>query len=441
MVTSTRLQEMFKGWGVWLAPATETFTWYFGLEIEGYALKIHTKNLAKAKDLMKLKESPGFDLLVNEMSHSMQSQLRLIATNPQVAARTAGTLVHLPAPPVILTPTQKADIKRISKNHSHPGGNDSSETLLGEPVLKPQTPAPKPLTPAPKKPTYKDSELWTEIDNPKTGKGKHTPPVVPTPLAAKNTFVGLIEDDEDEDMDEDEKTTTPVETKEEGKKVNKNTKHTSDVKKQKNKDGKEYSVLMAALQKKRLWGKDTRTVVDAYIRPLVNMSYGCAVDELRMLSSYTNEQIQKHFEDKGYYMKPVVDQEKSKIDTVVEVDLNKVPQIEEKASKETQEDASTETMADTNVDHEEKEKEGGETTTEVDGTPAKDTADEEKLTLMSQPATAHSTPLQTSIKENPPDPGTVLVTHQTPVVNLSTLGPLQKTLETFFTINSTHTPL
>jgi hypothetical protein len=428
MVNDVKLQAFFGKWNVWLEKNTASFTWFIGVEMEGYVLKIETKDKQKAREILQLKEKPEFDMMISELSHTMQANLRVIGGNTQGKNKQKESQIAKPTPPKLLTAVQIADIDSTIRRGKVPGKVDTPKTLLGRKVQVTQ-----PFLPDDEGEKIAE-EKWTEVE--KSGKKKdkekkteETKKIVKQTQQIATDYSLLGEEEENEIMEEN-----GTEQEESTGKVSDPIPKTTNIKPKKpvNLDFTGFQSCRNKISSLKIWGKNTAGIVNAYCKPLVELGYDIAFDDLKSLILLEKEAIKTHIEKRNNQIEKVSSAEKKqqskltiteteqKATVIEEVKIEISSEEEEKKKSETQEpmgmeDAEQEEMAGAQADKEEKK--GG-------------AADDIALPQVASP-TLPDLP-QISIKENPPD--ATIGENPLPTVeaNLSTSKKQPNTMENFF---------
>ena len=288
-----QIGEIFREWGVNLDLSTISLEWFFATEAEGFTLKVQTTDLVKARELLELRDRKDFEFSVGELTAAQQSHLRLIATTPKGDMETTRTRYPKPKAPDILTETQLSEIKR-SVSNPLPGSQPHKEvekTILGK-IVSPTLPTASPAS---------AQEGWNQVGKKKSNKEQNVPPkngASDKKTGEKDNAYTVLEqlaseevgehDTKDGDLDEDDK------EEEKGKSSRKkSTKMKEAAKERTAKDAshKKFDILKKQLTKKKLWGTETTTMVDAYIAHYMALGYDITNDNLESLLLLTKEEI------------------------------------------------------------------------------------------------------------------------------------------------------
>ena len=132
MVRDEQILHMFSEFGVQLDLSTDTLAWYWAIEIEGFALKIRTNHLPRARQIIQLKSDNLFGLGIHEMNNTIQTHLRVIANGVEHQGDREEKLVLKPEPPKILTETQIQSIKGKLQQPSGLSNPSQDKTILGK---------------------------------------------------------------------------------------------------------------------------------------------------------------------------------------------------------------------------------------------------------------------------------------------------------------------
>ena len=294
-VEPEQLIEIFKEWGVNLELGSVNFEWFFSTEAEGYTLKVQLSDLAKARELLELRDKKDFEFGIGEITAAQQSRLRLIATSPREDAAAYRARYPKPNTQNILSETQLTEIKRSVSNP--PTGNQQPKgmerTILGKTV-------PPPVPTPPSNTTNSD---WKEVENRKSKKSQAGQPKNNSPQEHKgqgsNVFT-ILEEQESEDMEEEDNTSKEQEQEEKEERKE----ETSEERSRKHTEAAAAKAAKAASQKKladlkrqlkghKLWGKETSLIVDKYVEKIMGLGIDVANDTMENLLENPPQEIKK----------------------------------------------------------------------------------------------------------------------------------------------------
>ena len=297
-----QVQAVFKHWGLELDLKTVTIDWYFGVEAEGYTLKIETADLSKAREILLLRERLDFDMGVGELTAMQQSHLRLIATTPKSDTTVGQHRYPKPTLQKILSETQIMEIKKSGQySPGNPPPKSPEKTILGKKV--PAESQESPLVE--KKDEWKDVE---KTNNNKKKKKNKTPTAsistAQTGEISNLNAYGVLGDQEGDEMEEESPSEEENEKEKKEEKEAPSPKKKSqkridaeDEQKEKNAIQDKFKSLRKRLSAMKLWGRaETATMVEAYIVAITVLGYEVANDELEHLLGLEREKIKEEVE-------------------------------------------------------------------------------------------------------------------------------------------------
>ena len=287
-VTPKELTDILAGWGVPIDVTLIKIDWFHGSDAEGVTLRIQTPDLGKARELLLLSSRSDFEFEVGEFTTLQQTALRLIATTPSIRATETGQSRPKPRFPQILSDTQIAAINKI---------NLKPTTILGK-ATSPPSPTKSPTS---------SSDGWDLVS------GKHQrkttvrvlSPSPAIPKGVQNSFAILESTPQGETQvaqpesaaDNSDTSTANSHGQETAREKEQSTERLAQ-EKQKSVSVL-YKELRADLTRKKLWGRDTGTVLEAYFGPLlaIDNGYELAIEDLKTLLSKPDNTIKQMIED------------------------------------------------------------------------------------------------------------------------------------------------